>query len=90
MPDDFEVAPDGTIYVVGDNTLWRVSTEGEVEVLAGGPNDVTLEGATSARLGRTVEDSNVLYITTNGGLLKAVDGDLHGGQLLAVNVGLYD
>lgn len=90
IPDDFAVAPDGTIYIVGDNTLWRVSTEGKVEVLAGGADDVTLEGATAAQLGRTVADAGVLYISTNGGLLKPVDGDLHGGQLLAVNVGLYD
>ena len=90
IPDDFEVAADGTVYIVGDNTLWRVSPAGKVDVLAGGANDVTLEGATAARLGRTREDTGVLYISTNGGLLQAVKGDLHGGQLLAVNVGVYD
>ena len=90
IPDDFEVAADGTVYVVGDNTLWRVSPKGKVDVLAGGAADVTLEGATAAQLGRTVEDEDVLYISTNGGLLQVVKGDLHGGQLLAVNIGLYD
>lgn len=89
IPDDFEVAADGTVYVVGDNTLWRVSSDGQVDVLAGGAQDITLEGATAARLGRTRDDAGVLYISTNGGLLQAVDGVIHGGQVLALNVEQY-
>jgi len=86
VPDDFAVAADGMAYVVGDNTLWRVSPDGDVSVVAGEPNDLTLEGATSAQFGRTKLDEGVLYVTTNGGLGGAVNDVVHGGQVLAVDV----
>ena len=63
FPDDFALAPDGTAYVVGANTLTRVSPDGSLSVLAGGINDTVLEGATSAQLGRTSDDAGVLYIS---------------------------
>ncbi|KAK3616273.1 hypothetical protein LTR56_026067 [Elasticomyces elasticus] len=85
-PDDFALAEDGTAYVVGANQLNRVSPAGKVDVLAGGVNDTTLEGATSAQFGRTREDAGVLYIGTNGGLLVPTNGRLIGGQILAINV----
>ncbi|KAK3115421.1 hypothetical protein LTR53_005268 [Teratosphaeriaceae sp. CCFEE 6253] len=62
FPDDFALAGDGTAYVVGANQLYRVSPAGKVDVLAGGVNDTTLEGATSATFGRTGGDAGVLYI----------------------------
>jgi len=89
FPDDFAIAEDGTAYVVGANTLYRVSQEGKVDVLAGGVNDTVLEGATSAQFGRTQMDQQVLYIGTNGGILAPVDGQIHGGQIAAINVGLF-
>ncbi|KAF2228595.1 hypothetical protein EV356DRAFT_433840, partial [Viridothelium virens] len=82
-PDDFAVAKNGLIYVAGDNTLYRVSLNGSVSILAGGSNDPTLEGCTSAQFGRTSLDHDVLYIGTNGGILSPVDG-IHGGQVLAL------
>ncbi|KAK4895427.1 hypothetical protein LTR27_006491 [Elasticomyces elasticus] len=85
-PDDFALAEDGTAYVVGANQLYRVSPAGNVDVLAGGVNDTTLEGATSAQFGRTREDAGVLYIGTNGELLVPTNGRLIGGQILAINV----
>ncbi|KAK1062664.1 hypothetical protein LTR74_010120 [Friedmanniomyces endolithicus] len=85
-PDDFALTADGTAYVVGANQLYRVSPTGKVDVLAGGINDTTLEGATSAQFRRTRDDAGVLYIGTNGGLLVPVGGRLIGGQLLAINV----
>ena len=90
FPDDFAVAPNGTAYVAGGNTLYRVQPGGKVEALAGGPNDLVLEGATSAQFGRTRMDQDVLYIGTNGGILAPVQGVVHGGQLLAINVGLFE
>ncbi|MCJ1395533.1 hypothetical protein MMC18_008419 [Xylographa bjoerkii] len=89
IPDDFAIAEDGTAYIAGDNTLYRFSQDGAVDILVGGPNKFVLEGCTSAQLGRTRMDQDVLYIGTNGGLLAPVDGQIHGGQLLAVNVGLF-
>jgi hypothetical protein len=62
-PDDFALALDGTAYIVGANMLTRVSPSGDLSVLAGGVNDTTLEGATSAQLGRSHGDAGVLYIS---------------------------
>ncbi|MCJ1385735.1 hypothetical protein MMC17_008858 [Xylographa soralifera] len=89
IPDDFAIADDGTAYLAGDNSLYRYRQDGAVDILVGGPNSLVLEGCTSAQLGRTRMDKNVLYVGTNGGLLAPVDGQIHGGQLLAVNVGLF-
>ena len=86
FPDDFALRKDGTAYVAGANTLWKVGPRGHVEVLAGGINDTVLEGATSAQFGRMNLDRDVLYIGTNGGILAPVNGVIHGGQILAVNV----
>lgn len=61
-PDDFALHNDGTAYVGGANTLWRVTPGGSVKVLAGGLDDATLEGVTSAQFGRTQVDQNVLYL----------------------------
>jgi hypothetical protein len=89
FPDDFALAKDGTAYVAGDNSLYRVGANSTVDILAGGPNDPTLEGCTAARFGRTFLDHSVLYISTNGGILAPVNGRIHGGQILAVNVELF-
>ncbi|KAK6390439.1 hypothetical protein LTR65_005563 [Meristemomyces frigidus] len=85
FPDDFALTANGTAYIVGSSALWRASPDGQVAVLAG-PNDLALEGDTSAHFGRTSKDKDVLYIVTNGGLAAPVDGVVHGGQVLAVNV----
>ena len=87
-PDDFAIAKDGTAYVAGDNSLYRVSLNGTVDILAGGANDTTLEGSTCARFGRTSLDQDVVYIGTNGGIPAPVDG-IRGGQVFALNVGLF-
>src|SRR2546421_12664749 len=87
FPDDFTIAGNGTAYIAGNNTLYRVSQEGRLDTIAGGPNGNVLEGATSAQFGRTHMDHGVLYIGTNGGILAPVNWEIHGGQLAAINVG---
>ncbi|KAI9698275.1 MAG: hypothetical protein M1820_007545 [Bogoriella megaspora] len=62
FPDDFALTKAGTAYIAGDNTLSKVSPNGTVVVLSGGPYDPTLEGCISAQFGRTGDDKNVLYI----------------------------
>lgn len=62
FPDDFALRADGTAYVAGDNTLWQIDTQGNAKVLAGGANDLVLEGVTSAQFGRTSIDQDVLYL----------------------------
>lgn len=66
--DDFDIADDGTIYAaaVWDNQVVRIGRDGEVTVLAGGPDSVELLSCTSARLGRTARDGGTVYVTTMG------------------------
>jgi hypothetical protein len=62
LPDDFALHADGTAYITGDNTLSQVDTQGNVKVLAGGANDLALEGVTFVQFGRTSIDQDVLYL----------------------------
>jgi hypothetical protein len=87
--DDFALTADGTAYIAGDNTLSMVEPAGSIAVLAAGANNLAFEGATPAEFGRTVMDRGELYIGTNGGLLVPTEGQVHGGQLLAINTNLF-
>ncbi|EMC97461.1 hypothetical protein BAUCODRAFT_147540 [Baudoinia panamericana UAMH 10762] len=89
LPDDFAFGANGTAYLVGANTPYQALPGGEVIVLAGGANDAVQEGATSAAFGKTIEDRDMLYISTNGGMLAPVSGRIVGGQIAAVNVRLF-
>ena len=60
--DDFALRADGTAYIAGANTLWQVDTQGNVKALAGGADDLVLEGVTSVQFGRTSIDQDVLYL----------------------------
>ncbi|KAI7283741.1 hypothetical protein KC345_g2768 [Hortaea werneckii] len=89
--DDFAVAEDGTAYVAGNNTIWRVKQDGQTQALVGGNGSTVVQGITSATFSRTSSDRGVLYLGTNGGmLLPPPEAQVHGGQVLAVNVNLFD
>ncbi|KAI7553558.1 hypothetical protein KC331_g1151 [Hortaea werneckii] len=89
--DDFAVAEDGTAYIAGNNTLWRVKSDGQTQALVGGNGSTAAQGITSATFARTSSDRGVLYLGTNGGMLLPPPGaQVHGGQILAVNVNLFD
>lgn len=89
--DDFAIAGDATSFVGGDNTLWRVKPDGTVDVVVGGANETAIQGITSAQFGRTRNDRNVLYVATQGGMLFLPEGSqIHGGQLLAINVAAFE
>lgn len=90
LGDDFALAGDGTAYIGGNNTLWRVRKDGIVQSLVGGNGSVVVQGITSAVLARMSLDPGVLYMSTNGELFFSPAGaDVHGGQILVVNVGLF-
>lgn len=77
--DDFEIGPDGTVWVVtnDDNSLVAVTPRSrKVEVVAGAKDKLTLAGGTGAAFGRTKKDRHVLYISTAGGLDAPVNGTL--------------
>jgi hypothetical protein len=63
--DDFAFAQDGTIYTTTHlgNEVQRVTTAGEVEVVAGGPNSTLVEGSTGAAFGRRAGDKDILLHT---------------------------
>jgi sugar lactone lactonase YvrE len=85
--DDFALSDNGTVYAAGFNALWQVTGDGRTTAFVGGPNNTVVQGITSARIGRTEMDKDVLYMSTQGGLLARPPGSaVHGGQLLAVNV----
>jgi hypothetical protein len=85
--DDFALSDNGTVYAAGFNTLWQVMADGRKTAFVGGPNSTVIQGITSARFGRTAVDEDVLYMSTQGGLLADPPGSaVHGGQLLAVNL----
>lgn len=89
--DDFALSEDGTVYAAGANTLWQVIADGHTAAFVGGPNSTVLQGITSARFGRTAVDKDVLYLSTQGGLLEnPPESEVHGGQLLAVNVKMFE
>lgn len=89
--DDFALSDTGTVYAAGANTLWQVTADGHTAAFVGGPDSKVLQGITSARFGRTAADKDVLYLSTRGGLLEDPPGlEVHGGQLLAVNVNVVE
>ncbi|KAH8691244.1 hypothetical protein BGW36DRAFT_387931 [Talaromyces proteolyticus] len=87
LGDDFTFDRSGNAYVTQDpgNALYKVTFEGNVSTILGGPDDPLIEGDTAAQFGRTVADSHILYITTNGGLVNPVDGPAVGGKVVAFN-----
>jgi hypothetical protein len=89
--DDFTLSDDGIVYAAGANMLWQVSRDGHTAAYVGDPSSTVLQGVTSARFGRTTMDKGVLYMSTQGGLLEDPPGsEVHGGQLLAVNINVFD
>ncbi|KAK9234301.1 hypothetical protein V1525DRAFT_413526 [Lipomyces kononenkoae] len=88
LGDDFTFDEEGNAYVTQDpgNALYKVTPEGNISTILGGPDSPLIEGDTAAQFGRTPVDCHVLYITTNGGLVNPVDGPAAGGKVVAFNI----
>jgi predicted secreted protein len=87
--DDFALGKGGDAYVAGNplNVITKVGLDGTAKVIAGGLNDTTVAGATSAAFGRTGRDEDVLYVVTNGAKGLPVNGTFtEGGKVVAVPV----
>lgn len=86
--DDFTFDSDGNVYIVagGANTVEKIDIETrEVSLVAGDLNSTTLAEPSAAKFGRRSTDRDVLYVTTAGGLLAPVNGDIVvGGQVVAI------
>ncbi|TPX12638.1 uncharacterized protein E0L32_000815 [Thyridium curvatum] len=97
--DDFAVDSEGGIWAVtaSGNTLVRITPDGNTQtVVAGNLNSTAIAEGSSAQFGRGSCDSNVLYVTTVGGLLGPINGTVViPGALVSVDtekrgaVGIY-
>ncbi|KAF7617606.1 hypothetical protein AFLA_006522 [Aspergillus flavus NRRL3357] len=88
LADDFAVTSSGA-YLAGltDNVITKVSLNGEAHVVAGTRNSTAVMTATSAAVGRTRMDGNVLYITTGGETQEPVNNTDHkGGKIVALKL----
>ena len=86
--DDFALSRHGDAFLAtapGDS-ITEVTRNGTQRIFAGLVNTTEIAQPTSAQFGRTLEDRNVLYVTTAGGLAFPIDGDVVvGGQVVAVD-----
>ncbi|KAM0471231.1 hypothetical protein ACHAPX_009411 [Trichoderma viride] len=85
--DDFTLDCEGNIYLVtgSGNGIELISTKGQQTIISGGVNSTAIAEPTSAAFGRGLNDKNVLYVSTLGGMDAPVDGHIvTGSQLVAV------
>jgi hypothetical protein len=86
-PDDFAIDTDGSTILaeVPDNRVVNVSVKGVVTPVAGNQNSSLVAGVTSVTLGRTRKDRGVVYVGTNGGLARPVNGTgVEGGKIVGI------
>lgn len=73
LPDNMDVAPDGTAYIATDpqNSVVRITPYGQISLVAGGQLSTQMPGPTSCRL---TDDLKTLYVGTSGGQVAPVLG----------------
>lgn len=86
--DDFAISRHGDVFLTtgSGDSIAEVTRNGSQRIIASVVNTTEIAEPTSAQFGRTLEDRNVLYVTTAGGFGSRIDGDVVvGGQLVAVD-----
>jgi hypothetical protein len=68
------------------NQLQWLSPDGTRTVLAGA--DDGMHGSTAAAFGRRDEDPRALYVTTTGGIVMPVDGQVREAKLVRLELGV--
>ncbi|KAL7959334.1 hypothetical protein V8C34DRAFT_280455 [Trichoderma compactum] len=89
MCDDFDVQPDGTVYLptAAQNTVIRVSLDGRVQQLAGTADSLAVGGGTAAKFGRGPNQKKALFVTTSGDRFSPINGTImEPGKLVAVDL----
>ncbi|KAL5089558.1 hypothetical protein Trisim1_005252 [Trichoderma cf. simile WF8] len=89
MCDDFDVQPDGTVYLptAAQNTVIRVSIDGRVQQLAGTADSLAVGGGTAAQFGRGPHQKKTLFVTTSGDRFSPINGTtMEPGKLVAVDL----
>ncbi|KAI2788105.1 hypothetical protein POX_f08492 [Penicillium oxalicum] len=73
LPDNFDVASDGTAYIATDpqNSVVRITPSGQIALVGGGQLSTQMPGATSCRL---TSDEKTVYVGTSGGQVAPVLG----------------
>lgn len=87
MPDDLAVTEDGTAFFGQpyEGTLTRVRKGEKATIIGGAEGSLVLGGITSATLGRSYRDREIVYVATMGGF--AADGSYaEGGKIVAVDM----
>lgn len=84
--DDFYLTPDGRAYLStnSENRLFEVLPEGNIRLVAGGLNELTVAGLTAVTASR---DGRTLYVTTNGAMSSPVScTTVEPGKVVAVRL----
>ncbi|KAH7012345.1 hypothetical protein B0J12DRAFT_778574 [Macrophomina phaseolina] len=87
--DDFTFSHDGTAYITTnvENTVLKVTPQGQLSVVAGSANSSVVAGATACQFGRTQKEEGVLYVTTSGAQAAPVNGTfIEPGKVVAVHL----
>lgn len=87
--DNFVVGPgdEDIIWAAtnADNRLIAMTPDGNVTVVAGAPDELTIAGDVAGAFGRLPGDTNTLYLITSGGLLNPLNGTyFEGGKVVAI------
>ena len=85
-PDDLIIAPPGSSYIAGSDTLRLVPpTGGAASIVV---NSTLLQGSSAVVFGRTETDSHSLYVSTNGGLAQFIAKNFTSpGKVVRVDLG---
>ncbi|KAG9240430.1 hypothetical protein BJ878DRAFT_526185 [Calycina marina] len=89
--DDFVFRADGTAWMA-QNQIESLSVvkDGVTTLVAGNSYSTILAGVTAGAFGRLSTDSNILYLTTNGGLAIPVNGTIVvGGEIASIDTSVY-
>ncbi len=86
--DDLAVASNGDLFITNhtQNTLIRLTTEGECVAVAGPVQGMA--GSTACVFGTSPDDLTSLFVTTTGGMIMPIDGVVQAAKLVRLEVGM--
>jgi sugar lactone lactonase YvrE len=87
LADDFAFGASGSLYIAThpEQTVFRLHAAGSRTTVAGPKQGAV--GTTACAFGRAPGDENVLYVTTDGGLVAPYEGAVQEAKLLRLEVG---
>lgn len=84
--DDFAFDEWGNLYATTHiyNSVIKISPTKQVTVIA--EAEQGLAGSTAVAFGRTPQDANYIYVTTNGGMSLPLSGGIENGRIVKIKV----